>query len=108
MGSKEVAAKQVFEESFVADKWANSSVPFHLRMPRVPFIRAYLTQFDGSFGCNKQKENGVEHEWTTDTAFKSSIWKTNFVDKIESVKEIVETETDKKKISAADPNIKKG
>lgn len=101
---------QVSEEIVVEDKYTKSNLPFEERQPALHMLRAFITQFDGSQSSIKMKENGVEHTWMAEDSsiFQSSEWKTNFIDTVESIKEIRYTETDIKKLTQKDPNIIKG
>ena len=41
----------------------DANIPLKNRMPKVYFLRRWLTEFDGLKDCNKEIAKGVEHKW---------------------------------------------
>ena len=75
----------------VQDKFANSQVKLQDRKPKIQLIRSFITQFDGSLGCQKVLEKGTEHHWNepNSTVIKTINWQTTFIgDQSDSIRDI--------------------
>lgn len=102
---RERTYEAVMVDHIIQDKYVNNLTPLEDREIRIECVRRFVTQFNGTDQSGKVREEGVEHYWLTPTSskYKTGNWTSIFQGKVESVKELRFTETDR--YATLDPHL---